>query len=92
MGTLDLEAGIVVDRHGVVFILMHNSRPVECVITRAALETHFWLTPDAADTTTLKIFRDGYRRIHAVAQRKLLANPTSRLGLRRPISRETEAA
>lgn len=81
METLDLESRIVADRRGVVFILMHQSRSVECVMARAALETHFWLTPNADDTKTLKIFRDGYRRIHAVARRKLLANPTSRLEL-----------
>ncbi|WP_087658618.1 DUF1488 family protein [Caballeronia terrestris] len=81
METIDLEPRIAADRRGVVFVLVHKSRSVECVIARAALETHFWLTSNADDTKTLKTFRDGYRRIHAVAQRKLLANPTSRLEL-----------
>ncbi|SAL78653.1 hypothetical protein AWB67_05306 [Caballeronia terrestris] len=81
METLDLEPRIAADHRSVVFVITHKTRAIECVVARAALETHFWLTPDANDTKTLKTFHDGYRRIQAVAQRKLLAHPTARLEL-----------
>ena len=53
----------------------------ECVITIAALEACFWLEPRASDTRILKTFRDGYGRIRAIAERKLLAHPAARLEL-----------
>ena len=48
---------------------------------RAALEACFWLPADADDAKMLKTFHDGVHRIHAVAHRKLLAHPSTRLEL-----------
>ena len=55
-----------------------------CVVSRAALETYFWLMPDADDARTLKVFRNGFGRIHAIAERKLLAHPSKLLALWAP--------
>jgi hypothetical protein len=44
------------------------------VIGIATLETHFWLEPKARDVHVLKTFRDGYGRIRAIAERKLLTH------------------
>lgn len=81
METLDLEPQISADRRAVMFALVHRSGPVDCVISRAALEAYFWLTPNADDARMLKTFHEGSNRIHAIAHRKLLAHPASRLEL-----------
>ncbi|WP_429364307.1 DUF1488 family protein [Paraburkholderia sp. GAS32] len=47
----------------------------ECVITRQALEDHFWLPPGADARRTLKTFADGQKRIAAIAERKSLTHP-----------------
>ncbi|TFE36467.1 DUF1488 family protein [Paraburkholderia dipogonis] len=54
---------------------------VECVITTAALEAHFWLEDRADDLQILRTFRNGYSRIRAIAERKLLAHPGARVEL-----------
>ncbi|MEM5314211.1 DUF1488 family protein [Paraburkholderia sp. JHI869] len=54
---------------------------VGCVVTIAALEAYFWLEPRASDARILKTFRDGYGRILAIAERKWLAHPATRLEL-----------
>jgi hypothetical protein len=51
------------------------------VTTIAALEAYFWLEPRASDAHILKTFRDGYGRIRAIAERKFLAHPATRLEL-----------
>ncbi|WP_328807410.1 DUF1488 family protein [Paraburkholderia elongata] len=56
----------------------------ECVISREALEAHFWLPPGADEVRTLKTFADGRERIIAVAERKMRA--------RGPISRSDSQA
>jgi hypothetical protein len=61
---------------------MHwREEPVTCVVSRAALEAYFWLAPSADDARTLKVFHDGFGRIHAIAERKLLAHPSKHLEL-----------
>jgi hypothetical protein len=81
METLDLEPQVLANRRGVAFALARQNRTVECVITIAVLEACFWLEPRASDTRILKTFRDGYGRIRAIAERKLLAHPAARLEL-----------
>ena len=78
METLDLEPQVLANRRGVAFNFVLQTRTVECVITIAALEACFWLEPRASDTRILKTFRDGYGRIRAIAERKLLAHPAAR--------------
>ena len=52
-----------------------------CLITREALEAYFWPAPSADDGRMIKVFRDGFSRIEATAQRKLLARPSAHLEL-----------
>lgn len=74
-------APYVIDgRRGVAFSVLSGMNRIECVVTIAALQTYFWLQPDAGDVRILQTFRDGFRRIHAVAQRKSLrAQPGDRI-------------
>ncbi|MEX3815488.1 DUF1488 family protein [Paraburkholderia sp. BR13439] len=81
METVELEPQVLANRRGVAFSLVVQNRPVECVITITALEAYFWLEPRAGDARILKTFRDGYGRIRAIAERKLLAHPAARLEL-----------
>ncbi|ADG20868.1 DUF1488 family protein [Paraburkholderia atlantica] len=81
METAELEPQVLASRLGVTFSLVFQNRPVECIITITALEAYFWLEPRAGDERILKTFRDGYGRIRAIAERKLLAHPAARLEL-----------
>ncbi|MEX3815973.1 DUF1488 family protein [Paraburkholderia sp. BR13439] len=77
----EFEPQILADGQGVSFVLVRGHTVVECTITIAALEAHFWLEPRADDVRILRTFRDGYSRIRAVAERRLLAHPRARLEL-----------
>jgi hypothetical protein len=81
METLELEPQVLANRRGVAFSLARRTGEVECAITISALEAYFWLQPGASDARILKTFRDGYGRIRAIAERKLLAHPAARLEL-----------
>ncbi|MGF6641319.1 DUF1488 family protein [Paraburkholderia sp. MM6662-R1] len=81
MATLEFEPQLLANRHGVSFALVRQNSTVECVVTIAALEAYFWLEPRASDARILKTFQTGYRRIRAIAERKLLAHPAARLEL-----------
>jgi hypothetical protein len=81
METVEPEPQVLASRRGVAFSLVRPNGTVECVITIATLEAYFWLEPRASDARILKIFRDGYGRIRAIAGRKLLAHPAARLEL-----------
>jgi hypothetical protein len=81
METIELDPQVLVNRRGVAFSVVHRGTTVECVITLAALEAYFWLEPRADDARILKRFNDGYRRIRAIAERRLLAHPSTKLEL-----------
>lgn len=81
METVEVKPQVLANRRGVAFGLVRQNSTVECVITIATLETHFWLEPGASEARTMKTFRDGYGRIRAIAERKLLAHPAARLEL-----------
>ncbi|MGF6267503.1 hypothetical protein OKW49_008497 [Paraburkholderia youngii] len=81
METVEPGPQVLASRLGVAFSLVFQNRPVECMITITALEAYFWLDPRAGDERVLKTFRDGYGRIRAIAERKLLAHPAARLEL-----------
>ncbi|EIN02579.1 hypothetical protein WQE_03187 [Paraburkholderia hospita] len=81
METVELEPQVLADRRGVMFGLIRPHGMVECVITLATLEAHFWLEPRADGARILKTFRDGYGRIRAIAERRLLAHRAARLEL-----------
>ena len=52
-------------------------RDIEVVVTREALEQHFWVQPGAAEARVLKAFSDGRRRIVALAERQVRARPSN---------------
>ncbi|OYD60470.1 UNVERIFIED_ORG: uncharacterized protein DUF1488 [Burkholderia sp. CF145] len=79
METLNLEPRVLADRRGVAFA--QANRRVQCVITLTTLQAYFWLDPRASEAQVLKTFRDGYGRIRAIAERKLLAHPAAKLEL-----------
>jgi hypothetical protein len=72
---------ISADKQSLSFTLIYRGESVLCVVSRAALEIYFWLPPGADDAQLLTVFSGGFPRIEAVARRKLLAHPTSRLRL-----------
>ncbi|WP_233859226.1 DUF1488 family protein [Paraburkholderia sp. HD33-4] len=76
--TVELEPHVLASRLGVAFGLTRQNSTIECVITIAALEAYFWLEPRASDARILRTFRDGYGRIRAIAERKILAHPEAR--------------
>ncbi len=79
MKLLGTEPSVSADRRVVSFTLSTRGRDLECAVTREALEQHFWLQPGASEARILKTFRDGCRRIVAVAERKSLARPAEPL-------------
>ncbi|CAG4898239.1 DUF1488 family protein [Paraburkholderia gardini] len=79
METVQIEPSISPDRRAVIFVLSLREKDHECSITREALEQHFWLQPGASEARILRTFNDGRKRIFAVAERKLLANPGGRV-------------
>ncbi|KPD14533.1 hypothetical protein ADM96_39155 [Burkholderia sp. ST111] len=81
METVEVEPRVLANRRGVVFGLVRQNSTVECMITIATLEIHFWLEPAASEARIVKTFWDGYGRIRAIAERKLLAHPAARLEL-----------
>lgn len=81
MKTLESELQVLANGKGVAFNLVMHNVNVEYVVTIAALEACFWLESNATDTRILKTFRDGFARIRAIAERKLLAHPGARIEL-----------
>jgi hypothetical protein len=81
MEPLELEPQVLAGRRGVSFSLARPHGIVECVIAFKALQEYFRLGPTADDGRVLKAFRSGYGRIRAIAERKLLAYPTTHLEL-----------
>ncbi len=51
------------------------------MVSLKALQDCFWLEPGADDIRILRAFRDGYGRIRAIAERKVLAHPATHLEL-----------
>jgi hypothetical protein len=77
----DCEPSVSPDGNAVTFTLSVRGLQAHAVITRDALEKHFWLPPGADVTRTLRTFEDGHNRIISVAQRKFLARPEEQLSL-----------
>ena len=75
MDVSDFALGVSSDRNEVAFRLSGRMRGAECVITRQALEDHFWLPPGADARRMLKTFADGPKRITAIAERKSMTHP-----------------
>lgn len=80
MDTLEFEPQVLAGR-GVSFSLPSSQGPVECMITIKALQDCFWLEPNAEDMGILRAFRNGYGRIRAIAERKVLAHPATHVEL-----------
>ena len=79
MEIVEFEPSVSPDGRAVVFVLSLRGRDHECAITREALEQHFWPQRGAPEARILRTFDDGHKRIFAVAERKLLANPGGRI-------------
>jgi hypothetical protein len=67
---------ISADRRFLTFELEWKGQTAACTLSRTALEAYFWLQPNADEARTVKVFEDGFSRIHAVALRTLLARPS----------------
>lgn len=80
MDTLDVAPQVRAGR-GVTFTLPGPQGVVECMVTIRALQDCFWLEPNSDDVRTLRAFRNGYGRIRAIAERKMLAHPATQLEL-----------
>ncbi|HKR46399.1 MAG TPA: DUF1488 family protein [Paraburkholderia sp.] len=82
METIELAPQDLANRRGVAISVTHQGHHRRvCVVTLAALKGCFWLEPRADDARILKRFNDGYRRIRAIAERRLLAHPVTTLEL-----------
>jgi len=81
MKSLYVKPQLLEDRRVVAFGIEQAGSAVECAITIDALEMYFWLEPSASEERILTTFCNGYGRIRAIAERKLLAHPSSRLRL-----------
>ncbi|MDE1184230.1 DUF1488 domain-containing protein [Paraburkholderia sp.] len=79
MEILELEPHVSADGRSINFMLTIRGRELECVVTREALEQHFWLQRGASEARILRTFEDGRKRITAVAERKMLARQASKL-------------
>ncbi|WP_061136666.1 DUF1488 family protein [Caballeronia fortuita] len=73
------ETQIAADKSNLTFILPRRGEPVTCTVSRAALAAYFGLAPNTDDARTLTVFSNGFGRISAVAERKLLAHPSTDL-------------
>ncbi|WP_225032030.1 DUF1488 family protein [Paraburkholderia sp. XV] len=80
MDTLAVTPQVLTGR-GVSFFFPGPRGMVECVVTIRALQDCFWLEPHADDIRILRAFRDGYGRIRAIAERKVLTHPATHLEL-----------
>jgi hypothetical protein len=67
---------ISADRRSLTFELEWKGQTASCTLSRTALEVYFWLPRNADEARMVKVFQDGFRRIHAVALRTLLARPS----------------
>jgi hypothetical protein len=66
------EASVSADGKSASFVARIQGLDVRCLITRRALEEHFWLPAGANETRFLKALSDGHDRISAAVERKML--------------------
>jgi hypothetical protein len=66
------DACVSPDGKSIIFMAVLRGRPVQCSVSREVLEQYFWAPTGACDERLLKVYAEGYRRIAAVAERKLL--------------------
>jgi Protein of unknown function (DUF1488) len=69
------------DNKSVLFVAELRGRRVPCSVTREALEQHFWAPVGASNDRLLKAYADGYKRIVAMAERKLLRSASESIRL-----------
>ncbi|MFM0140712.1 DUF1488 family protein [Caballeronia grimmiae] len=70
------EPQISADKQTLSFVIDWRGQSVTCVVPRRCLEAFFWLPPDADDARVVRVLRDGFSRIEAVARRKLMGRST----------------
>jgi hypothetical protein len=69
------------DGNAVSCAIEASGRSVTAMISRAALEQHFWLRSDANANHMLRTFTDGRHRIVAVAERLALRSGAAEVKL-----------
>jgi Protein of unknown function (DUF1488) len=69
------------DKKSVLFIAVLRGRCVQCAVTREALVKLFWAPSGASNDRLLKAYADGYKRIVAMAERKLLRSASESIRL-----------
>jgi hypothetical protein len=75
------EPSLVENGRAVMFTVVAAGREVKTLITKAALEQYFWLSPDADESHVLRTFSDGRHRITAVTQRMALRSGATEVRL-----------
>jgi hypothetical protein len=71
---LQLAGEVTLSRDGefVEFIAHWGERPVQCSISRKALENYFWAPAGADEKHLLRVYLDGRKRIAVAIERRLL--------------------
>jgi hypothetical protein len=79
--TFTADVSLSADGKLILFVIFVRNQPVQCSISREALEQHFWLPAGANDARTLKAFADGRWRITAAAERRTLKSAGAPIAL-----------
>jgi hypothetical protein len=69
------QASLSSDGKTVSFVAHVRGRDVQCSISRSTLEECFWVPAGANEARLLKACADGYKRIAATVERKMLKTP-----------------
>jgi len=81
MEAVELQPRVAPDGRSIVFVLSSRGRNIDCQVSRAVLEQHFWVPPGTSETRVLRAFADGRGRIVAMAERKMLSHGGERVVL-----------
>ena len=81
---LQLATAITLSKDGeyVDFVAHWGERPVQCSISRKALENYFWAPAGADEKQLLRVYLDGRKRIAVVVERRLLRKESEPIVLR----------
>jgi hypothetical protein len=64
------------------FVAEVNGREVRCALARKALETWFWVPPDALPPRLTRAYLDGSKRIAVVLERRIVKQAVEPVVLR----------
>jgi hypothetical protein len=80
--TLSTEPTLSGDGQFLEFVAEVNGREVRCALARKALETWFWVPPDAAPPRLTRAYLDGSRRIAVALERRIVKQAVEPVVLR----------